>query len=378
MPKNQKLLLAALVFFAANILAGAGVCVGAWDLRGALYFYWAECVLIGGLSVAFYAKHLVVFFVLLFAVGWVIGLKEISMMQDAKAPIAFWGVYSLFWLFYFELRKSRLGQRIRLLHPLNQFAFYLSFMIFATLASFTLTDGVLFNRLTLPALPTKLLEELLTMVIAVPTLTIVILRIIDMIGARHFLDFLFGIYHQPVERKQIIAFLDMVGSSALAEKLPPKQSMEIIARFIFDACLVFRLHGGDVVNFTGDGLVILWPINQGDRALAAVKALQDRLKAHRAEYEEKFEIVPSFRMGLHAGDVVLSQIGEEKLFLGLHGDAVNTAARLEQLCKNYQTRLIFSRAFRHRLSEESQDKIVSLGRVEISGREETMEIFTVK
>ncbi len=172
-------------------------------------------------------------------------------------------------------------------------------------------------------------------------------------------------------------FMDMVGSSGKAERLSPKTAMELIAQFIFDAGMAFRLHGGDIINYTGDGLVALWPVDRADRALTAVDMLNARLETNRMMYERKFGAVPEFRIGLHAGDVVLSQIGEEKLFLGVYGDVVNTAARTEQMNKVLGTRILFTRAFRQRLSLSMQERVSPMGKIEMPGREGEVEVFTL-
>jgi adenylate cyclase len=131
------------------------------------------------------------------------------------------------------------------------------------------------------------------------------------------------------------------------------------------------------VNYTGDGLMVLWPLFQGDRVARAYDTLVDRLETRRQYYEDDYGIVPNFRMGVHAGNVVISQIGEEKLFLGVYGDVVNTASRIEQLNKDMGTRILLSRNVRQYMSKQLQKRTKSLGPVEIRGREEPVEIFTL-
>ncbi len=222
-----------------------------------------------------------------------------------------------------------------------------------------------------------MLEDFLAMAVGIPTLTITILKIVNMIGDQHVFYFLLGTYQRPTEKKNIVMFIDMVGSSTVAEKLSPKKGMEMIARFIFDAGGACRSYGGDIVNYTGDGLVVLWPLFKADKAIKAIDNLNARLESAKEGYEKSFGIVPDFRIGLHAGNVVISQIGEEKLFLGVYGDVVNTAARLEQLNKDMGTKVLLSKAVKQYVGIPFQKRIKSMGEAEVRGKEESIEIFTL-
>ncbi len=349
-----------------------------WPAHYNLYFFWGETVLIGGFGLLLYAKHLLIFCLLLLLTGYLVGVNHVfELTGDYKMPIAFWGFYSLFWLAYFEMRRSLAGQRIKLLHPIYQFLLYLSFMFAAVAGSLMLTGYVFLGQIYIPSLPPEMTERLGLMIIVIPTITISILKIIDMIGERHVLHFLLGTYHRPVERKKIVLFLDMASSTAMAEKLPAKKSMEMIARFIFDASAAFRMKGGDILQYTGDGLVVLWPLEKADRVIEAIDMLDARLAASAPRYEKLFGALPAYRAGMHAGTVVIGQIGEEKLFLGLYGDVVNTAARIEQMNKELGTRILFSKAFKQQLSPDLKKRIKSAGTELIRGTERELEVFTL-
>jgi adenylate cyclase len=362
-----------LVFNASVALAALG---GHLSWGNAYKLFWGQFGLTGLFVLGFYAKHLVIFFALLVGLGYVLGVQKILGTDGYGVAASFWAFYSLLWLVYFEIRKSPLGQSVRLSHPVKQFFFYLVYLALSAFAAFSLTAYVYYGRVIMPAMSPVLKEVMIGLTIAIPTFTILMLKVVDMIGARHFLVFLSGAYHRPVERRQIVLFLDMIGSTTIAEKLSPARSMEFIARFIFDACYAFRIHGGDVVQYTGDGLVVLWPVDKAPEALRAVHYLRRRIETGRAAYERNFGGMPDFRAGIHAGHVVLSQIGEEKLFLGLYGDDVNVAARIEQACKTLGVKLLFSGTFRQRLSPEDQKSLIPMGRIDIKGREQKLEVFT--
>src|SRR5690606_22948165 len=87
--------------------------------------------------------------------------------------------------------------------------------------------------------------------IIAPTISIGLVRVIDMIGEKHFVDFILGTYIQAQERNSVVLFLDMVGSSTIAERLEARKSLDLIAQFIYDSGYLFRINGGDILNYTG-------------------------------------------------------------------------------------------------------------------------------
>ncbi|HBR68414.1 MAG TPA: adenylate/guanylate cyclase domain-containing protein [Rhodospirillaceae bacterium] len=361
-----------------NLLPAGGTYLDLWSWHQALYFYWAESVLIGAFIFITYAKHLFVFVLVLLPAIFLADTLEGNLWRDMKAQIIFWCIYSLYWLAYFELKYTRYGVRIHRLHPITQFILYLFFMAIGIAASFALTMTLLNEWAIVSTVPNHIYQVFLLIAVCVPTLVIGILKIIHMIGARHFLYFLLGTYHRPVEKQRVVLFLDMVGSSKMAETLEPKESMRLVASFIFDASAIIRSYGGDILNYTGDGLVVTWKLPQADKAIGCVYAMRRRFEKIRPAYQKEYGIMPYFRMGLHAGPVVIAQVGEEKLFLGLYGDTVNTASRLESLNKQLGTKVLVSGAVSQWISPKWTSRLEPKGLFEIQGRREMVDVYTLR
>ncbi len=359
-----------------NVLPVLAVFAGITAWETAAYFYWGECALLGLFALSIYARYLIVFFILTIAIGLIVYLANSALMVDIIGILVFWSLYSLCWLVYIEVGRSAYGQIIKKLKPAAQLVIYIVFMglsvgfCYATTNIVAGTHGLSGQSMTF-------YQTFFSVALIVPSITMGMLKVIDMVGQKHFLDFIFGTYHQPVERQRIVLFLDMVGSSAMAEKLEPKKSMDLIGRFIYDCSFIFRIHGGDILNYTGDGLVVLWPRNQPNSALSAVYKLRNHFssKQVRHKYWKRFGVVPDFRIGLHAGQIVLNQIGEEKLFIGLYGDVVNTAARLEQMNKEVGTTVLLSADVTQGLNQSWKALLKPIGEKEVRGRDETIYVY---
>ncbi len=129
-----------------------------------------------------------------------------------------------------------------------------------------------------------------------------------------------------------ILFSDVAGSTALGEELDPEDLRALLARYYAIAKDVVAEHGGTLEKFIGDAVMAVFgiPTAHGDdavRAIAAAEQLRDRVKGD-ARLGEKLPI----RIGLNTGEVVATRDASSGDFL-ITGDAVNTAARLQQLAE---------------------------------------------
>ena len=366
------------LFLIANMLPIIAFIFGIWSFKSIAYFYWVECSAVAVLTLAIYARYLLVFIAFSIAIGIIVILANPLLSESLQSFAIFWSLYSIFWLAYIEIGRSGYGKRVKTLNPRQQFWIYFAFLAVAIVCCSLLTNFIE------PEWQSHLSKfnfalTFLGMSIIVPTISIGMLKVIDMIGERHFVKFITGAYYNPVEKSHIVLFLDMVGSSAMAEKLEAKKSMQLIAQFIYDCGYLFRIHKGDILNYTGDGLVVMWTLNQADNALSSVYKLRAHFssKQTRNSYWKKYGIVPDFRIGIHAGPVVLNQIGDEKLFIGLYGDVVNTAARLEQLNKQLETNILLSAEVARHLNQSWKSLLKPLGEKEIRGRDEKVTVYTL-
>ncbi|MFI0777011.1 adenylate/guanylate cyclase domain-containing protein [Streptomyces sp. NPDC021212] len=138
-----------------------------------------------------------------------------------------------------------------------------------------------------------------------------------------------------MSRKTItVVFCDMVGSTALSERLDAEALRHVMLRYydLLRTCL--ERHGGTVEKFIGDAVMAVFgiPVVHEDDALRAARAALDMLAAVEEsgeELERETGARIAVRIGIHTGEVVTSGAADAGHAL-VSGEAVNVAARLEQ------------------------------------------------
>ncbi len=173
-----------------------------------------------------------------------------------------------------------------------------------------------------------------------------------------------------------VMFVDIRGYTTYAEKREPEEVVEYLNRVYEIMIEIVNEHHGIVHQLLGDGMMAIFgaPLSHGNDADNAVNAGLRIIK--RLEDESASGKIPKTRVGIgiHAGEVVAGTVGTP-----LHkeykvtGDAVNLAARIEQLNKEFNSHLLVSGEV-WRTIDGSSVRGKALGSVDIKGRTEPVEI----
>jgi class 3 adenylate cyclase len=175
-----------------------------------------------------------------------------------------------------------------------------------------------------------------------------------------------------------ILFSDIAGFTTIAEYLTPAELVGALNDYLETVLAPIREHGGVVHTFIGDGLFASFnmPLACESHAVAAVRAALDIQRAVGSRTFGDQGVALATRIGISTGPVIGGDIGAGKrMNFTLLGDTVNLAARLEELNKQYGTRILVSQSTRAACGETF--RFDSLGSVTVRGRSESVAIFSV-
>ena len=138
---------------------------------------------------------------------------------------------------------------------------------------------------------------------------------------------------REVRKSVTVVFCDVTGSTALGELLDPETLRRVMARYFDTMKIAIEHHGGTVEKFIGDAVMAVFgiPHVHEDDALRAVRAaveMREGLLDLNKELERDRGVTLASRIGVNTGEVVAGDPAAGQALVT--GDAVNTAARLEQ------------------------------------------------
>ena len=211
-------------------------------------------------------------------------------------------------------------------------------------------------------------------------LSIIYAAISENMGHNVLKNFLTGKYHTPKNETRIFMFLDMKQSTTIAEKLGHQTYFKFLRKYYDTLSDSIINHLGEVYQYVGDEIVITWDIQNGiknDNWLNCFIDLKNTLVDQKSVFEDEFGIIPDFRAGIHMGEVTTGEIGALKKEIVFTGDVLNTAARLQELGKEYNTDLVFSEDLKKLLTNGKSNQIQHLGGIQLRGKSIETDVFTM-
>jgi adenylate cyclase len=204
--------------------------------------------------------------------------------------------------------------------------------------------------------------------------------IANIIGPRALLNFVTGRYHSPMEESRFVLFVDIAGSTGLAEQLGGVGIHRLLDRTFRLLTLAVVDYHGEVLDYVGDELIVTWREAGGAvdwRPLRCFVAMRGELVRASDQLQREFGAAPRIRGSLHFGPVIIGEIGDVKRAIVFNGDVMNTAARLEELSRNVDGGFLASRAAIDRFGSTPPFAVRDLGRLPIRGRVDGIDVVGI-
>jgi adenylate cyclase len=209
---------------------------------------------------------------------------------------------------------------------------------------------------------------------------IFVLQISQIVGGRTLRDWVLGRYHRPRQEQRFFLFVDLAGSTALAERMGPAAVHQFLNRIFVLASDPVDDHHGEIYQYVGDEIVITWTESEGRlaaRPLGCFFAIEGALRSASPAFLRDFGVVPRVRGAIHAGPVIVGEVGGSKRDIVFHGDVLNTASRLEEMARERDRRLVASATALERCGDTDAYVLEDLGAHILRGRASPVPVYAV-
>ncbi len=180
-----------------------------------------------------------------------------------------------------------------------------------------------------------------------------------------------------VEQPMTILFADICDFTNLSESISPQENFNFLNSYLSQMQPAIAANGGVIDKYVGDAILALFPASADDALRGAVSILNQldiyNAGRHRAGYV-------SIRIGIcvNTGTVMLGTVGSaSRMDVTVIGDAVNLAARLERITREWDVSLLISEHTLLSLNDPAPFGIRLIDRPQIRGKQEIQSVYEV-
>jgi class 3 adenylate cyclase len=181
------------------------------------------------------------------------------------------------------------------------------------------------------------------------------------------------------EVERIFMFLDITSSTSIAEKLGHIKYFELLNDFFIDIAAPIENHDGEIYQYIGDEVVVSWPLKEGIRDFNVLNCffdILDTIDGLSDTYQERYNLVPTFKAGMHYGKVSTGTIGTLKKEIIYTGDVLNTTSRIEGQCNQYKVNNLLSKDLIQAFPNGGYFEFEKIGEISLRGKASYVTLYT--
>ncbi|HAX80724.1 MAG TPA: diguanylate cyclase [Cyanobacteria bacterium UBA11372] len=199
-------------------------------------------------------------------------------------------------------------------------------------------------------------------------------QFLSLLGHESIVDVKLG---EAVQQEMTVLFSDIRSFTTMSESMTPQDNFKFINAFLSRMEPAIVENNGFIDKYIGDAIMALFSGGADD----AVKAGQDMLKMlneYNTTRGRPGRPTLQIGIGIHTGSLMLGTVGGYSRMDGtVISDAVNLAARIESLTKEYGVSLLISQHTLSRLQNPMEYNMRFIARVQVKGKSKAVAVFEV-
>lgn len=190
-----------------------------------------------------------------------------------------------------------------------------------------------------------------------------------------------GKYHIPEEVNKIFLFIDLKSSTTTAEKLGNVGYSSFLIDYFHDMTGAILMSKAEIYQYIGDEIILTWNFAAGikhSRCIHCFYDIKNTMELYKEKYLNNYGVYPQFKASLHAGGVSVTWIGSIKKEIVYHGDVLNTTARIQAECNNYNQQFLISEYMLQSIELPAYLKSEFVGELKLRGKLKKVRIHGLK
>lgn len=312
-------------------------------------------------------------------IGETLHMPGLSVLKPIVQVALIFGIlYGIIYgLISYYLEKTVYGKKsLGALFLINTALSFIILIVLLTFVRFALVDVLMPNYIQQYPLSNRSWEYLLIISAIYFFFMTLLINFISQVNKKYgpgvLLPLILGKYRQPREEQRIFMFMDLKDSTSHAEKLGHLRYSSLIRDSFMDINNVVSRFDADIYQYAGDEIILSWRKDLGIRKAFCIIfyfACREELLKRKSYYQVTYGVLPEFKAGVHGGTVTAVEIGNIRREIAFHGDVLNTSARIQGLCNEYNQQLIISTELLEEITLPNTLKAKSLGSVPLKGKE---------
>ena len=213
------------------------------------------------------------------------------------------------------------------------------------------------------------------------TFTLIALQVNDKYGPGVFVAFLKGKYFHPKREERIFMFLDLRGSTSIAERLGESAYFNFLKDLFRDITPGILDAKGEIYQYVGDEVVISWRNKTGVAKANCIQCylnIQQIMSEKASYYRDTYNgEIPEMKAGMHSGFVMVGEMGIVKREIAYSGDVLNTTARIQEKCNELGVNVLLSNYLKEKLKLPSSLNITPIGELPLRGKQQAVMLYTI-
>ncbi|MGQ4649714.1 tetratricopeptide repeat protein [Lyngbya aestuarii] len=199
-------------------------------------------------------------------------------------------------------------------------------------------------------------------------------QFLQFLGKKSIIDVQLG---DQVQQEMSVLFSDIRSFTTLSEKMTPEDNFKFINAYLSRMEPAIIEYQGFIDKYIGDEIMALFS-GEADNAVKAAISMLHRLAEYNTTRQRPERPPLKIGIGINTGSLMLGTVGgHSRMDSTVISDAVNLAARLENLTKDYGVNLLISHHTFARLQNPTQYAIRLLDQVKVKGKSKSVAVFEV-